>query len=108
MSGSVRGREDSRLLRGRAERDGNVQDGTAVLRVQGRVRRGRTLGRLGPELDQDQREQRAAPAAPDDRADHDHHGGHVSGHRAATGGQQTMPRRVRQRAVRAVLRRCGL
>jgi len=63
VSGSVRGREDSRLLRSRSERDGDVQDGSAVLRVQGRIRRRRTPGRVGQKLDQDQPEQRPAPAA---------------------------------------------
>lgn len=73
VSGSVRGGKDSGLLRGRSERDGNVQDGSAVLRVQGRVRRRRTSGRVGQELDQDQLEQRPTPAAA--TAVHHHDGG---------------------------------
>lgn len=110
----MRRREDSRLLRGRAERDGNVQDRPAVLRVQGRVRRGRALGRAGQELDADQREQRAAPAAAAAAVHDDHHhvvdhagSRAVLGHRGRTRGQQTVSRRVRERAVRAVLRRRG-
>lgn len=110
MSGSVRSREDSRLLRSRPERDGNVQDGSAVLRVQGRVCRRRAPGRVGPELDQDQREQRAASAAADVHYDTgaDDHGGRLDGvcARAAVG-QQTVSRRVRQWAVCVVLRRRG-
>lgn len=105
MSWSVRGREDSRLLRSRAERDGNVQDRTAVLRFQGRVHRGRAFGRVGQELDQNQREQRAAPAAAVNDVN-DYYGRAVVRRRAA-GGQQTVSRRVRQRAVRPVLRRRG-
>jgi len=109
----VCGRKDSGLLRGRSERDGNVQDGPAVLRVQGRVRRRRTSGRVGQELDQDQFEQRPTPAAAT-TAVHHHDGGNDDGGRGhlsvcgrAPAGQQTVSRRMRQRAVRAVLRRRG-
>jgi len=91
-----------------------VQDGSAVLRVQGRVRRRRTPGRAGQELDQDQPEQRTAPAATtvvhhDNGGDDDSGRGHlgVCGCAPAASGQQTMSRRVRQRAVCAVLRRRG-
>jgi len=77
-----------------------VQDGSAVLRVQGCIRRRRTPGRAGQELDQDQPEQRTAPAATTvvhhDNSGYDDSGrGHLGGRAPAASGQQTMSRRVR-------------
>jgi len=88
-----------------------VQDGSAVLRVQGRFCRRRTPSRVGQELDQDQPKQRPAPATVID-VHHDNGGDDDSGcghlgvcvRARAARGQQTVSRRVRQWAVRAILR----